>query len=72
MMRKFSQLLEVPATDPEDARRRKLLNILLAGFGFLSLASVVLTAIVGLLQLIGRPEEYLPIYFIGGGLFSRR
>ncbi len=69
MLRNMHRLLEVSATDPEDARRRKLLNILLAGAGFSSLVMVVLTAIMGLLKLIGSPSEFLPIYVIGSGIF---
>jgi PAS domain S-box-containing protein len=69
MLRKFSQLLEVPATDPDDARRRKLLNILVAGAAVSSLALVILTAIVGLSNLLGRPEEFIPIYLTGGAIF---
>jgi hypothetical protein len=32
----MNKLLDVPTSDPDDARRRKLLNILLAGIGGLS------------------------------------
>lgn len=70
MWRKYSRLLEVPTTDPDDARRRKLLNIILAGAGFSSLTMVILTAIVGLLHLIGSPREFLPIYITGGAIFA--
>ncbi len=65
MMRKISRLLEVPATDPEDARRRRLLNILLVGMGIVILGTVVLTLIV---DISGNPEDFLPIYIIGPGL----
>jgi len=41
----ISRLLQVPSTDPEDARRRKLLNIVLAGITLLTL--VMLISIVG-------------------------
>ncbi len=68
MIRKFSRLLEVPATDPEDARRRKLLNILLSGMGLIVAVTVVLTLFVGILRVIGGPEEFVPIYTIGGTL----
>lgn len=70
MWRKYTRLLEVPTTDPDDARRRKLLNIILAGAGFASLTMVILTAIVGLLHLIGSPSEFLPIYITGGAIFA--
>jgi signal transduction histidine kinase len=38
------QLLDISATDPDDARRRKLLNILLAGLVVLSLIGIVIVA----------------------------
>jgi signal transduction histidine kinase len=69
MWRKFTRLLEVPTTDPDDARRRKLLNIILAGAGISSLTMAILTAIVGLLHLIGSPSEFLAIYISGGAIF---
>ena len=36
-------LLDVPSMDPDDARRRKLLNILLAGAGVLVAVAVSAT-----------------------------
>lgn len=39
----FNRLLEVPVTDPEEARRRKLLNIILSSVGVLA----VLIALIG-------------------------
>ncbi len=41
---KISQLLDVPSRDPDDARRRKLLNILLLGIAVLTLAELMVTA----------------------------
>ena len=38
-----SQLLQVPAADPEDGRRRRLLNILLFGVGALILLMIPVT-----------------------------
>lgn len=67
-MRTISRLLEVPVTDPEDARRRKLLNILLLGMAVACSSVVVLTFIGGFLHLIGSPEEFLPIYILGTGI----
>ncbi len=48
--RSVNRLLEVPSTDPEDARRRKLLNILLAGIAvltFLTLIAAIAVSISG-------------------------
>jgi signal transduction histidine kinase len=50
-MTTLNQLLDVPSTDPDDARRRKLLNILLlsiAAMTILILLTVVLVDIAGL------------------------
>ncbi|RPJ37356.1 MAG: hypothetical protein EHM21_18145, partial [Chloroflexi bacterium] len=69
MLHRFSRLLDVHATDPDDARRRKLLNILLIGAAVSSLAVAGLTAVVGLSNLLGSPEEFVPIYLIGGAIF---
>ncbi|MGD2143731.1 MAG: ATP-binding protein [Anaerolineae bacterium] len=43
----ISRLLDVPSTDPDDARRRKLLNILLMGMAALSLLTFVAAIVVG-------------------------
>jgi PAS domain S-box-containing protein len=50
----LSQLLNVPSTDPGDARRRRLLNILLAGIAALTLLLVVVTAIASMLGVLER------------------
>jgi PAS domain S-box-containing protein len=44
-MNLLSQLLYVPSTDPGDARRRRLLNILLVGIAALTLLLILVTAI---------------------------
>ena len=41
MMEIINQLLNVPSTDPDDARRRKLLNILLMGVGVLTFLAIL-------------------------------
>jgi PAS domain S-box-containing protein len=62
---RISQLLDVPSMDPDDARRRKLLNILLLGVavvGILLTVAVITLAIVGLTEM----NELQTIdYFIG-------
>jgi PAS domain S-box-containing protein len=50
-IRIMNQWLDVPSTDPDDARRRQLLNILLVGLaaaGFLALGTTIAVDIVGL------------------------
>lgn len=37
----LSQLTDVPSSDPDDRRRRRLLNILLTGVGFLSIVTLI-------------------------------
>ena len=64
-MNLLSQLLEVPSTDPGDARRRKLLNILLLGIAVLMLLLVLVTAIASLTGALGR--EYTGISLLRRG-----
>jgi PAS domain S-box-containing protein len=50
-IRLISQWLDVPSTDPDDARRRKLLNILLVGLasaGLLALTATIAVDVAGL------------------------
>src|SRR5690348_11969227 len=47
------RLLDVPATDPDDARRRKLLNILLGGFVVLSVLGLVATVFAAIIGSLG-------------------
>jgi PAS domain S-box-containing protein len=50
-IRLISQWLDVPSTDPDDARRRKLLNILLIGLasaGLLALTATIAVDVAGL------------------------
>ncbi len=39
----FNNLLDVPSSDPDDARRRKLLNVILVGFFILGILSALAT-----------------------------
>lgn len=50
------KLLSIPATDPDDARRRKFLNALLAGVGLLSLLTLIASLGLGALGLVD-PQE---------------
>lgn len=59
----FSQILNVPSTDAEDARRRKLLNILLLGVAALSLSLLLLTTIAVILGQAGQQLETMLLYF---------
>jgi signal transduction histidine kinase len=45
-MEALSQLINISSTDPDDARRRKLLNILLLGLGVLMFLLIVITLIL--------------------------
>ena len=58
----LSQLLNVPSTDPGDARRRRLLNILLVGIAVLMLLLVLVTAIASMAGVLER--EYTGILLL--------
>lgn len=65
--RPFQPLLTVRATDPEDARRRKLLNILLVGvmlITLIALASIILTTFLGI---AGEPWEVMLLFMMAVG-----
>ena len=64
-MNLLSQLLEVPSTDPGDARRRKLLNILLVGIAVLMALLVLVTAIASMTGALG--QEYTGISLLRRG-----
>ena len=64
-MNLLSQLLEVPSTDPGDARRRKLLNILLVGVAALMALLVLVTAIASITGALG--QEYMGILLLRRG-----
>ena len=59
MMNRLSNIISIPTLDPEDARRRKLLNIMLLGVAlgvFLLLVALLVTAPLGL---AGEREEVI-------------
>jgi len=49
-------LFPIPSTDPDDARRRKLLNLLLVGVGVLSLLTLLASIVLGALGFVA-PQE---------------
>jgi PAS domain S-box-containing protein len=57
----INQLIQVPSTDPDDARRRKLLNILLTGLGVLTILALLWEAIYRLSNLAASSESS-PLY----------
>lgn len=61
-MRIVSQLLDVPSIDPDDARRRKLLNILLIGTAAMTLLILLATGVVDVTDLIGQDETTSLVY----------
>jgi hypothetical protein len=62
-MKRINQLLDVPSTDPDDARRRKLLNILLSGVATLTLL-LLLVLIVFVIAGLKWEKERLPTLII--------
>ncbi|MDY7075331.1 MAG: histidine kinase dimerization/phospho-acceptor domain-containing protein, partial [Chloroflexota bacterium] len=67
-MRTISRLLDVRSTDPDDARRRKLLNILLVGVAAMTLLGLLATIIVDIIGLAGQDRPLLLVY--QGGLVA--
>ncbi len=58
----FWQLLDVPSIDPDDARRRKLLNILLVGVGGLLAVALTVTGVADLAN-FGDKASIAPLYW---------
>lgn len=59
-----SRLLDVPTTEAEDARRRKLLNILLLGLLAIDAATILISLLVTLFASVG--EEYEQLLLVAG------
>lgn len=57
-------LLSVPSTDPDDARRRRLLNILLVGIVVLVLVGLLVTLVAS--SLFGATLEEMALVYAGG------
>lgn len=57
------RLLNVPSTDPDDARRRRLLNMLLIGMGLFTLVGLAAIAISDLLGLEASWQNIRLVYF---------
>jgi PAS domain S-box-containing protein len=62
LMNRISRLLDVPTLDPDDARRRKLLNILLAGVGVISLIAFIAIVLFDIMGLPYTIEETQLLY----------
>jgi PAS domain S-box-containing protein len=58
----ISRLLDVPASDPDDSRRRKLLNILLIGLALLSILAFVITIITGVVGWLDLSEVGIALF----------
>jgi signal transduction histidine kinase len=56
-VRTINQLLEVSSEDPEDARRRRLLNILLFGVAVLTILTLIALIVVSLVGTAGTARE---------------
>jgi PAS domain S-box-containing protein len=64
--RVLERLLQVSARNPDDARRRRLLNILLLGVGVLTLLGILAIAIADLFNLISHQEIIASQIYPGG------
>ncbi len=58
------RLLNVPSTDPDDARRRRLLNILLTGMGLFTLVGLGVMTVAGALGLVP-PWQNTRLVYLG-------
>ncbi len=65
--RPFQPLLTVRATDPEDARRRKLLNILLVGVMIITLIALAVISVSALIGVAGEPWEVMLLFGMAVG-----
>lgn len=65
----LNRLINVECADPEDARRRKLLNVLLAGTIGLALLTLVLTTLAVISDTAGNPLEVQLLYLSGIAAF---
>jgi PAS domain S-box-containing protein len=63
----LTQLLDVPSIDVEDARRRKLLNIMLAGIVAITLVAVFVSTVV-LILTPNEPHDGVELFYIGGAV----
>lgn len=63
----LTQLLDVPSSDAEDARRRKLLNIMLAGILVITLVALAVSTVV-LLFTPEEPHDGIELFYIGGAV----
>ena len=55
-MNTINQLISIPTTDPDDSRRRKLLNILLLGFTILLVLAVIAVSLIIIVRGTQSPE----------------
>jgi len=63
----FQPLLTVRASDPEDARRRKLLNILLVGVMLITLIALVTIIVSAVMGVAGEPWEVMLLFGMAVG-----
>jgi len=61
---RINQLLEVSSTDPDDARRRKLLNVLLLGVGMLAFVALLLVVVADFANVYSE-ERIASLYQVG-------
>ncbi|MBN2386285.1 MAG: PAS domain S-box protein [Anaerolineales bacterium] len=67
---KVNQFLDVPTADPDDARRRKLLNIILAGLSIIALAILLVAPLARALGQTMSSGEMAFIIITGAGILA--
>lgn len=58
----FQRFLTISTSDPDDARKRKILNILLAGTGFVSLLAIILFSYLLVVSQLSNDELSILLY----------
>ena len=69
-LRRYSELLEVSSGDPDDARRRQLLNILLLGLAVLTLLTILITGTVIAAHMANPDKAALLAFFVSLGALA--
>ncbi|MGZ9223654.1 MAG: hypothetical protein ACXW4Q_16235, partial [Anaerolineales bacterium] len=65
----INQILDVPTSDPDDARRRRLLNILLLGVLTAALLGLIAITLFGIRSQISVSDPDVQILLAGIGIF---
>jgi PAS domain S-box-containing protein len=65
-MKDVSRLLDVPSTDADDARRRRLLNVLLLGTGAIAVLALLATTVASAVGLASTQRPEVALVYLAG------